>query len=52
MLHNFFAREEGQGLVEYAMILMLIALVVIGSLSALGVQVTGMYNSVVGSWPP
>ena len=28
MLHSFFAKEEGQGLVEYALILVLIAIVV------------------------
>jgi pilus assembly protein Flp/PilA len=32
MLRNFFAREEGQGVVEYALILVLIAVVVIGIL--------------------
>ncbi len=52
MLHSFFAREEGQGLVEYSLIIMLIALVVIGSVSAFGLQVTDMYNSVVANWPP
>jgi pilus assembly protein Flp/PilA len=36
MLRNFFAREECQGLVEYALNFVLIAIVVIGSLSVLG----------------
>lgn len=36
MVHSFFAKEEGQGLVEYALILALIAIVVIGALTALG----------------
>lgn len=36
MLNSFFAKEEGQGLVEYALILALIAIVVIGALTALG----------------
>ena len=33
MLRSFFAKEEGQGLVEYALILVLIAIVVIGILT-------------------
>jgi pilus assembly protein Flp/PilA len=34
MLRSFFAKEEGQGLVEYALILVLIAVVVIAALTA------------------
>jgi pilus assembly protein Flp/PilA len=40
-------REEGQALVEYALILFLIALVSIAVLSALGTQVSGVLQSVV-----
>lgn len=36
MLRSFFAKEEGQGLVEYALVLVLIAIVVIGIISLLG----------------
>lgn len=36
MLRSFFTKEEGQGLVEYALILVLIAIVVIGILTVLG----------------
>ena len=39
MLRSFFAKEEGQGLVEYALILVLIAIVVIGILTLLGSKV-------------
>ena len=46
MLRNFFAREEGQGLVEYALILVLIAIVVIGILSALGDRVSEVFSEV------
>ena len=36
MLRNLFADEEGQGLVEYALILVLIAIVATGILTVLG----------------
>ena len=46
MLRNFFAREEGQGLVEYALILVLIAIVVIGILTVLGQQVSRVFSQI------
>jgi pilus assembly protein Flp/PilA len=41
-----FAKEEGQGLVEYALILVLIAIVVIGILSLLGNKVSQVFSSI------
>ncbi len=46
MLRSFFAKEEGQGLVEYALILVLIAVVVIGVLTALGGQVQATFQKI------
>jgi pilus assembly protein Flp/PilA len=46
MLRNFFAREEGQGLVEYALILVLIAIVVIAILTVLGQRVSTVFSQV------
>ncbi len=46
MLRNFFNREEGQGLVEYALILVLIAIVVIGIVTVLGTQVSTVFSQV------
>jgi pilus assembly protein Flp/PilA len=46
MLRNFFAKEEGQGLVEYALILVLIAIVVIGILSLLGGKVSTVFSTI------
>jgi Flp pilus assembly pilin Flp len=40
-------REEGQGLTEYALILLFIALVVVLVLLAFGPMLGGMYSSVV-----
>ena len=42
MLRDFFAREEGQGLVEYALLLVFIALVVTISLTLLGQRVSAV----------
>jgi pilus assembly protein Flp/PilA len=46
MLRSFFAKEEGQGLVEYALILVLIAIVVIGVLTLLGGQVSEVFSEI------
>ena len=48
-LKNFlgkFSREEGQGLVEYALILVLIAIVVIAALSLTGTSITEIFNDI------
>jgi len=46
MLRSFFAKEEGQGLVEYALILVLIAIVVIGVLTLLGNRVSQVFSTI------
>jgi len=45
-------REEGQGLVEYALILLLIALVVIGALTLKGTTLNETYEFINGQIPP
>ena len=45
MLRNFFKNESGQGMVEYGLILALIAVVVIVALTTLGGKVKGIFNS-------
>lgn len=42
------AREEGQALVEYGLILALIAVVCVGALTALGLGVEGLLEGLVG----
>ena len=49
MLRSFFAKEDGQGLVEYALILVLIAIVVIGILSLLGGKVSTVFSTINSS---
>lgn len=42
----FLPREEGQGLVEYALILVLVAIAVIALLTILGDQVETVFSSI------
>ena len=42
-------REDGQAMVEYVLILALVAVAVVGVLQALGSTVTNVFNSVNGS---
>jgi len=44
----FLPREEGQGLVEYALILVLVAIVVIAILLVLGPAIGNVFSEVVG----
>jgi len=39
-------REKGQGLVEYALILLLVAVVLVGALTAVGGALSGMYDKI------
>ena len=43
---SLFLREEGQDLVEYALVLFLIAISAVASLTALATKVTGVFQSV------
>jgi pilus assembly protein Flp/PilA len=46
-LRGHFAREDGQGLVEYALILVLVAIVVVGVLTAMGTGIQTSFNDIV-----
>jgi pilus assembly protein Flp/PilA len=41
--------EEGQGLVEYALIILLVAVAVVGALTALGGALNGLYSQAVSA---
>jgi pilus assembly protein Flp/PilA len=43
----FLPREEGQGLVEYALILVLIAVVVIAVLALVGPEVRNVFSTIL-----
>lgn len=46
MLERLFSRSRGQGLVEYALIIALVAIVVIGTLILLGPQIASIFKSI------
>lgn len=47
----FLPREEGQGLVEYALIILFIAIVVVAVLIIFGPAIGDLYSSIVGMFP-
>ncbi len=47
----FIATEKGQGLVEYALILLLIAIAVIAIVGAFGQQLFTAYQSFLNEYP-
>jgi pilus assembly protein Flp/PilA len=48
-LKTFWNREEGQGLVEYALILVLVSIVAIAALTAIGTNVTNVLQSIANT---
>jgi pilus assembly protein Flp/PilA len=48
----FLPREEGQGLVEYALIILFIAIVVVAIMLIFGPAVGNLFSVVIENWPP
>ena len=48
-MQTWLTREEGQGLVEYGLIIFLVALVIIGILVLFGSQTGSMFSGITGS---
>jgi pilus assembly protein Flp/PilA len=46
---KLFTREEGASLVEYGLLVALIAVVCIGAVTALGLSIDGVLSSAAGS---
>lgn len=46
LMRRFIQNEDGQGLAEYALILVLIAVVVIGALMALGGRINEIFQDI------
>lgn len=44
-MKKFFMDESGQGMVEYGLIIALVAIAAIVALKALGPSITGIFNS-------
>ena len=49
MLSRMFRRNAGQGLIEYALIIALVAIVVIGTLILLGPQIGSIFQNLNNS---
>jgi pilus assembly protein Flp/PilA len=49
LIRNLFRKQKGQTLSEYALILVLIAIVAIIALTLLGVNITGVINNVANA---
>jgi pilus assembly protein Flp/PilA len=47
MIHFNLRRQSGQGMVEYALILALVALIVIVALIATGGQIINLYSNII-----
>lgn len=45
------AGEEGQGLVEYALVLLFVAVALVGALGTFGAALIGRYEAIAGSIP-
>jgi pilus assembly protein Flp/PilA len=41
--------EKGQGMVEYALIIVLVAIAVIGTLTILGTTISGVFTTITGN---
>jgi Flp pilus assembly pilin Flp len=44
-------KDEGQDLLEYALLVALIALVAVGAVTAAGLKVGSIFNAIVGALP-
>jgi len=49
MLESLKRENEGQGLVEYALIIALVSVVLIGALGLLAGGISGAFDSVIGA---
>ena len=50
-VQSFIRQDEGQDLLEYSLLVALIALVAVGAVTAAGGTVSGMFNSIVAALP-
>ena len=48
----FLTREEGQGIVEYGLVLILVAVVIIAVLTLLGPQIGNLFSRIIVCIPP
>ena len=48
---SFSPKERGQGFIEYAFLLVLIAVVVLLAVMLLGTQLSSLYSTIVSAFP-
>jgi len=47
----FHKKERGQGMVEYALLIVLLAIVVVFMIEVMGTAVSNMYSNIVQAFP-
>lgn len=47
----FTKKERGQGMVEYALLIVLLAIVVVFMIAVMGTAVSNMYSRIAAAWP-
>ena len=47
----FYRKERGQGMVEYALLIVLLAIVVVFMIAVMGTAVSNMYSHIVEAFP-
>ena len=47
----FYRKERGQGMVEYALLIVLLAIVVVVMIQVMGTAVSNMYSNIVSAFP-
>ena len=50
-VQSFVRRDEGQDLLEYSLLVALIALVAVGAVTVAGGSVNGIFNNIVAALP-
>ena len=51
LMNSFRREEDGQDLLEYALLVALIAIVAVAAVTAAGVKVDAIFTSIVGKLP-
>ena len=49
VIQKWLRREEGQGLVEYALIILLVSVALVGTLTAFGGALSGLYQKAISA---
>ena len=48
---RFSMHESGQSLTEYALIILLVAIALVGAVTGFGTNLSGLYNTIVAGFP-